>query len=565
MELLTNLLLNQFAGNNSATNLKADSQSDFSQYFSQASSKNTQSDSYSKNDSSKDKSYDSSSSKDSNKYDNSKKDKSSSTSETKKSDDKSTKSKDDETKVKPKDNVILIDQTMLNDIAQVLDIPVDTVLNTLADLSMSISMLEDSENLLQFVQTALGIEDSKDLLFVDDLSDMLSEITDIAQSVSFTDIGSASSIFSQFLNKEDLSNLTIIGDDIDAEALTQIKELLGELNGEIVEARVSKRELNQELLQEEMQEEALLQQQVYQNQNQNPNQVKPQHGKPMEKVEVEVKQDLSQNLKLEVNVEVEDGVDVEESENVFFNKDLKLDKNEFKQELKSSVDLNPKAEEKVLDENTLNLSSNSNMQQQSQQQSFSNDSSSSSSTQQQVSQATTTSTNETQSLSFDATFNLGGKVNNSSLVSSSQTTQGMTSNQVMAQILDKMRDNIQEDITEVKITLKPAHLGDLTLKIITEEGTITAQFLAENEKIKELIEANFDNLKDILAEKGIEVGALEVNVSDREAGQEYQTGEAFKFLQDNQVDEDLLASLLEEEEQKENAIQDDSSSVSYSA
>ncbi len=525
MELLSNLLLNQFAGNNSATNLKSESQSDFSQFFTQASNKNNQNNYNQNNDTSKDKKYDNSS-KDDKKYDNSKKDsnKDSSTSDTKKTDDKSTKSKDDTNKVKSNDNIILIDQTMLTEIAQVLDIPVDKVLDTLSELSMSISMLQDSENLLEFVQSALDITDSKDLLFVDDLSEILDDLTQIAEGVNFTDIGSASSVFQQFLNKEDLQNLTVISDDVDAQTLTQIKELLSELNGEVVETKISKKQLNLELLEEELQEEAL-----------NQATTSKENSSLVPKLETSPKEKLS--------------VFLDKVSNLDISKDLSQD---------LDLDLDLSQDLDLVDASNLSSSNQQQSQQQSQQQQ--------SSSSQQVAQATQASTSESNILGVDATFNLGGKVSNSSLVASSQTTSGMTSNQVMAQILDKMRESVQQDVTEVKITLKPAHLGDLTLKIISEEGTITAQFLAENEKIKELIEANFESLKDLLTEQGIDVGALEVNVSDKEPSQDdlnYQASEVFKHLQENELDDDLLASLLQEE-QEEKIILDENSSISYS-
>ena len=84
--------------------------------------------------------------------------------------------------------------------------------------------------------------------------------------------------------------------------------------------------------------------------------------------------------------------------------------------------------------------------------------------------------------------------------------------QLINQMVEHIKVNITEDTTEMNLQLKPDHLGNLSLKIITERGIITAQFVAESQTVKEIIEANFNQLKDVLQEQGFLIQNLEVSV-----------------------------------------------------
>ncbi|MBZ4669156.1 MAG: hypothetical protein JG775_2308 [Defluviitaleaceae bacterium] len=84
--------------------------------------------------------------------------------------------------------------------------------------------------------------------------------------------------------------------------------------------------------------------------------------------------------------------------------------------------------------------------------------------------------------------------------------------QLINQMVEHIKVNITEDTTEMNLQLKPDHLGNLSLKLITERGIITAQFVAESQTVKEIIEANFNQLKDVLQEQGFLIQNLEVSV-----------------------------------------------------
>ncbi len=84
--------------------------------------------------------------------------------------------------------------------------------------------------------------------------------------------------------------------------------------------------------------------------------------------------------------------------------------------------------------------------------------------------------------------------------------------EVMKQIVQKAEIVLKDGKSEMNINLEPEHLGKLSLKIAVEKGIITAKFVAENQAVKETIESNFNQLKDMLHEKGISVQGFSVSV-----------------------------------------------------
>ena len=64
------------------------------------------------------------------------------------------------------------------------------------------------------------------------------------------------------------------------------------------------------------------------------------------------------------------------------------------------------------------------------------------------------------------------------------------------------------------IKLKPDNLGKVTMQISVENGNISAKFLAESQKVKEILESNMQELKDQLAKQGMAVQEMSVSVGN---------------------------------------------------
>jgi flagellar hook-length control protein FliK len=94
-----------------------------------------------------------------------------------------------------------------------------------------------------------------------------------------------------------------------------------------------------------------------------------------------------------------------------------------------------------------------------------------------------------------------------------QTPQYVNPADVLNQVMDQIRAHTGEQVTEMKLTLRPESLGDIVLRVLTQNGIVTAQFIAENERVREALESNFNQLRDALQEQGIRFAELSVSVA----------------------------------------------------
>ncbi len=77
--------------------------------------------------------------------------------------------------------------------------------------------------------------------------------------------------------------------------------------------------------------------------------------------------------------------------------------------------------------------------------------------------------------------------------------------QIVDQIVDQSRVVTKLQNTEMVIKLKPEHLGELTLKVVVDNGAINASFHSNNPEVRSIIEASLFQLKQDLANNGLKV------------------------------------------------------------
>lgn len=85
------------------------------------------------------------------------------------------------------------------------------------------------------------------------------------------------------------------------------------------------------------------------------------------------------------------------------------------------------------------------------------------------------------------------------------------------QIENMIKMSFNADTKEMKLRLSPDDLGEVEVKISIENSIMKAEFLVENEKVKEMLESRFADLKTALSEKGIETSGINVNISGGES------------------------------------------------
>lgn len=94
-------------------------------------------------------------------------------------------------------------------------------------------------------------------------------------------------------------------------------------------------------------------------------------------------------------------------------------------------------------------------------------------------------------------------------------------NQIMDQIVEYMKFNIKPEAQEMEMQLHPASLGTVHVQIAAKDGAITAQFAAQNETVKAVLETQMIQLKEQFEEQGIKVEAVEVTVANHAYGEQF--------------------------------------------
>lgn len=97
--------------------------------------------------------------------------------------------------------------------------------------------------------------------------------------------------------------------------------------------------------------------------------------------------------------------------------------------------------------------------------------------------------------------------------------------QIMNQIVDYMKATIRPDTQQMEMQLHPASLGTVRVQIAAKDGVVTAQFTAQNETVKAVLETQMVQLKEQFEEQGIKVGAVEVTVANHSYGQQSESNQ----------------------------------------
>ena len=113
---------------------------------------------------------------------------------------------------------------------------------------------------------------------------------------------------------------------------------------------------------------------------------------------------------------------------------------------------------------------------------------------------------------------------------------GATEAKIINQIANKMTVRTIGAQNEVHIKLDPPSLGTVRMKIITSGDTVRTVIVAENQAVKQVIENNFNQLRDAMGEQGLKLGSFTVTVGG-ESGHQHPSGES--------LDEENNTSLFE--------------------
>lgn len=133
---------------------------------------------------------------------------------------------------------------------------------------------------------------------------------------------------------------------------------------------------------------------------------------------------------------------------------------------------------------------------------------------------------------------------------------------IIRQIAEQTRVTVTQDISTMEMQLRPENLGRIYLEVTMKEGAVHAQLAAQDEAVKEALQAQIATLQEKLNQAGVRVDAIEVTVASHEFERnleqnEHQDNENSDARQErsggrrnlgvNSLDE--LSGLMSEEEQ----------------
>lgn len=97
-------------------------------------------------------------------------------------------------------------------------------------------------------------------------------------------------------------------------------------------------------------------------------------------------------------------------------------------------------------------------------------------------------------------------------VSAATDHQPIQSDELFDQIVERAKLMVKMNGAEMKIDLKPDSLGKLSIKVMFEDGLVTARFVTDNHQVKQMLESNLGTLRHNLENQGLKVDRTEVEV-----------------------------------------------------
>lgn len=148
--------------------------------------------------------------------------------------------------------------------------------------------------------------------------------------------------------------------------------------------------------------------------------------------------------------------------------------------------------------------------------------------------------------------------------------------EIVKQIVEQIRVNLQVDTTTLEMHLNPESLGKVLLTVSTKAGVMTANFTVQTEEARLALESQMYTLRETLEQKELKVEAVEVTVSQFEFTQDGNTGEdqknmeqgdgrsrRFQFVEEG--DEPTGSAEEDAERVRRSVMRDNGSSIDFTA
>jgi flagellar hook-length control protein FliK len=83
--------------------------------------------------------------------------------------------------------------------------------------------------------------------------------------------------------------------------------------------------------------------------------------------------------------------------------------------------------------------------------------------------------------------------------------------------------------SEVTVRLDPPELGEVTVRLTSEDRVLSGQILVENRHVHELVQARLAELRESLVAQGVQVDHIQVSVDGRGASGTHREANQFIF------------------------------------
>lgn len=150
--------------------------------------------------------------------------------------------------------------------------------------------------------------------------------------------------------------------------------------------------------------------------------------------------------------------------------------------------------------------------------------------------------------------------------------------QIVEQIVEQIRMNVQSDTTSMEMQLNPESLGKVLLSVTAKAGVMTATFTVQTEEAKAAIESQMYTLRENLEQKELKVDAVEVTVSNFDFTHAGNSGEdqknmdqgdgksrRFRMEEQDEEETDELTAEQEAERVRRSVMRDNGSSIDFTA
>jgi len=91
------------------------------------------------------------------------------------------------------------------------------------------------------------------------------------------------------------------------------------------------------------------------------------------------------------------------------------------------------------------------------------------------------------------------------------------------QVIRNARVMTREGATQVTMRLDPQELGEVTIRLTTQDQVVSGEIAVESQKVQEIVQRNMGVLRDALAGQGIQLENIDVSVQDRGAQPDRET------------------------------------------